>query len=156
MLPDESLISAMTLAELSVGPHSASSDSERAARQAHLQHAESDFGRSHTLIIWRDARGRSYVRREKWTNSAAPQMAHSWLNRIRLSTTVCAELLGSARAIEPGTTDAALIDAALQALLSQHRDTKVDVAYAAYDHHPLNEPDEWGDLASWRQSAGAS
>lgn len=37
VLPDESLISATTLAELSVGPHSASSDSERAARQAHLQ-----------------------------------------------------------------------------------------------------------------------
>lgn len=73
------------------------------------------------------------------------------MNRIRLSTTVCAELLGSARAIEPGTTDAAL-----QALLSQHRDRKVDAAYAAYDDHPLNEPDEWGDLASWPQSAGAS
>lgn len=42
-LPDESVISAITLAELSVGPHVASSDDERAARQAHLQQAESDF-----------------------------------------------------------------------------------------------------------------
>jgi tRNA(fMet)-specific endonuclease VapC len=42
-LPDESLISAVTLAELSVGPHVARSARERAARQAHLQQAEADF-----------------------------------------------------------------------------------------------------------------
>jgi hypothetical protein len=42
-LPEESVISAITLAELSVGPHVAQSDDERAARQAHLQQAESDF-----------------------------------------------------------------------------------------------------------------
>jgi hypothetical protein len=32
----------------------------------------------------------------------------------------------------------------------------VDASYAAYDEHPPDEPDEWGDLASWRQAAGAS
>jgi len=42
-LPDEPLISAVTLAELSVGPLVAPTDEERAARQAHLQQAESDF-----------------------------------------------------------------------------------------------------------------
>jgi predicted nucleic acid-binding protein len=42
-LPDDSVVSAITLAELSVGPLLATSDSERAARQAHLQQAESDF-----------------------------------------------------------------------------------------------------------------
>ncbi len=42
-LPDESVISTITLAELSVGPHVASSAKERAARQAHLQQAETDF-----------------------------------------------------------------------------------------------------------------
>ena len=42
-LPEESVISAVTLAELSVGPHVARSENERAARQAHLQQAESDF-----------------------------------------------------------------------------------------------------------------
>lgn len=42
-LPDDCLISAVTLAELSVGPHVATSGAERAARQAHLQLAESDF-----------------------------------------------------------------------------------------------------------------
>ena len=42
-LPDEAVISAITLAELSIGPHVADTDEERAARQAHLQQAESDF-----------------------------------------------------------------------------------------------------------------
>jgi tRNA(fMet)-specific endonuclease VapC len=43
LLPDEPLITAITLAELSVGPLVAASDEERAARQAHLQQAEADF-----------------------------------------------------------------------------------------------------------------
>lgn len=42
-LPDESVISAITLAELSVAPHVARSDDERSARQQHLQQAEADF-----------------------------------------------------------------------------------------------------------------
>jgi tRNA(fMet)-specific endonuclease VapC len=42
-LPDDAVISAITLAELSVGPHVAPTAAERAARQAHLQQAESDF-----------------------------------------------------------------------------------------------------------------
>jgi predicted nucleic acid-binding protein len=42
-LPAEPLITTVTLAELSVGPLVASDDEERAARQAHLQQAESDF-----------------------------------------------------------------------------------------------------------------
>ncbi len=42
-LPTEPLITAVTLAELSVGPLVASTDDERAARQAHLQQAEADF-----------------------------------------------------------------------------------------------------------------
>jgi len=53
-------------------------------------------------------------------------------------------------------TDAALLDEALQALLARHRSAQVDAAYAAYDEHPLDEPDEWGDLASFREAAGAS
>lgn len=42
-LPNEAVISAITLAELSVGPHVAKTGEERAARQAHLQQAEADF-----------------------------------------------------------------------------------------------------------------
>jgi hypothetical protein len=42
-LPGMALITAITLAELSVGPLVARTDQERAARQAHLQQAEADF-----------------------------------------------------------------------------------------------------------------
>jgi len=42
-LPHESVVSAITLAELSVGPLVARSEQEREARQAHLQQAEADF-----------------------------------------------------------------------------------------------------------------
>jgi tRNA(fMet)-specific endonuclease VapC len=42
-LPAEPLITAVTLAELSVGPLVARNEQERAARQAHLQQAEADF-----------------------------------------------------------------------------------------------------------------
>jgi predicted nucleic acid-binding protein len=42
-LPDVPLISTITLAELSVGPLVATSEGERAARQAVLQQAEADF-----------------------------------------------------------------------------------------------------------------
>ncbi len=43
VLPDEPLFTAITLAELAVGPLVSTSDHERAARQAHLQQSESDF-----------------------------------------------------------------------------------------------------------------
>ena len=42
-LPEEAFITAVTLAELSVGPLVAKTDHDRVARQAHLQAAESDF-----------------------------------------------------------------------------------------------------------------
>ncbi len=42
-LPQVPAITAVTLAELSVGPLVARTDAERAARQAHLQQAEADF-----------------------------------------------------------------------------------------------------------------
>lgn len=42
-LPAEPMITAVTLAELSVGPLVAADEKERAARQAHVQQAEADF-----------------------------------------------------------------------------------------------------------------
>lgn len=42
-LPTEPMITAVTLAELSVGPLITQDEQERAARQAHLQQAEADF-----------------------------------------------------------------------------------------------------------------
>jgi hypothetical protein len=76
--------------------------------------------------------------------------------RTRISTTVDADLLKSARQVRAGVTDAALIDEALAALLARRRAAELDAAYAAYDEHPLDEADEWGDLASFRAAAGAS
>lgn len=78
------------------------------------------------------------------------------MSRTRLSTTVDAGLLNSARSLRSGITDAALIDEALEALLARHRSAEVDASYAAYDMHPMDEPDEWGDLASFRRAAAAS
>jgi hypothetical protein len=78
------------------------------------------------------------------------------MNRIRLSTTVDAALLSSARSARSGLTDAALVDEALEALLARHRSAEIDSSYIAYDKHPADEPDEWGDLASWRRAAGTS
>jgi hypothetical protein len=76
--------------------------------------------------------------------------------RTRLSTTVDADLLQDARRLRTGITDAALIDAALEALVARHRAAEVDASYGAYDEHPLDERDEWGDLLSFRKAAAAS
>jgi hypothetical protein len=78
------------------------------------------------------------------------------MSRTRLSTTVDETLLRDARGIRSGVTDAVLIDEALAAFLSRHRSAEVDASYAAYDEHPLDEADDWGDLASFRRAAGAS
>jgi hypothetical protein len=76
------------------------------------------------------------------------------MNRVRLSTTVDPNLLKKARESGVGTTDAELIDAALSALLSLQRSAEIDAAYAdAYAKHPIEEPDDWGDLASFREAA---
>ena len=91
---------------------------------------------------------------------ARSSRAISWhtrgMSRIRLSTTVNDQLLDSARRLRSGVTDAALIDEALEALLTRHRSAQVDASYAAYDRHPITELDEWGDLASFRRAAAAS
>ena len=76
--------------------------------------------------------------------------------RKRISTTVDAELLASARRACADLADSALIDEALTSLLALRREAEVDAAYGAYDTHPLDEPDEWGDLASFRTAAGSS
>lgn len=76
--------------------------------------------------------------------------------RTRLSTTVDAALLEDARKVRSGTTDAALVDEALTALLARYRSAEVDARYAVYDEHPLDEPDEWGDLATFRRAVATS
>lgn len=86
--------------------------------------------------------------------------ADSWHNngmtRTRVSTTVNEDLLSSARRLRSGLTDAALIDEALEALLARQRSAEIDASYAVYEEHPLDESDEWGNLAEFRQAAAAS
>ena len=75
--------------------------------------------------------------------------------KLRLSTTVDSDLLTRARALCPECTDASMIEEALQALLRDDRRTEIDRRdRAAYAAHPFDEPDEWGDLASWGEAAG--
>ena len=76
--------------------------------------------------------------------------------RVRISTTVDEQLLAGARAVKGTSSDAALLDDALTAFLARHRAAELDAAYAVYDEQPLGEPDEWGDLASFRAAAGAT
>ena len=76
--------------------------------------------------------------------------------RARVSTTVDECLLSGARRARPGAKDSALFDEALDALLARNRASEIDASYTAYDRRPLNEADEWGDLAAFRTAAGAS
>jgi len=89
-----------------------------------------------------------------------PAGRRSWhscgMGRTRISTTVDADLLSAARRVRSGDTDAAMLDEALRALVARHRSGEIDASYAAYDAHPLSEPDEWGDLASFREAAARS
>jgi Arc/MetJ family transcription regulator len=78
------------------------------------------------------------------------------MGRVRVSTTVDETMLQEARRIRRTSTDAALLDEALRALLARHHATEVDASYGAYDAHPIDEPDEWGDLASFRAAAAAT
>lgn len=71
--------------------------------------------------------------------------------RVRVSTTVDEALLAEARR-RTGAPDAVMLDHALRSLVQRHRDAEIDAAYAsAYADHPLDEPDAWGDLASWHE-----
>ena len=45
-----------------------------------------------------------------------------------------------------------MMDAALDALTARYREAEIDAAYEAYDRLPIDEPDEWGDLASFHEA----
>jgi antitoxin MazE5 len=81
---------------------------------------------------------------------------HGGMSRVRVSTTVDEHLLAAARAALAGQSDAAVIDQALRSLLLRHRSAEIDEAYRAYDDVPIDEADEWGNLASFRQAAAAT
>jgi hypothetical protein len=85
---------------------------------------------------------------------AMPESWHSCgMARTRVSTTVDETLLTTARRMRRGVNDAVLFDEALAALVRRHRSAEIDASYAAYDRVPIDEPDEWGDLASFREAA---
>lgn len=72
------------------------------------------------------------------------------MTRVRVSTTVDAELIATAREVHGGGTDASVIEAALRALLAAHHRAEIDAAYdIAWAAMPVDTPDEWGDLASF-------
>ncbi|MEA2195478.1 MAG: hypothetical protein QOG42_1912 [Solirubrobacteraceae bacterium] len=96
---------------------------------------------------WSDGAGLAFMLR-RWHDRGMP--------RTRVSTTVDEHLLTSARELRQGTTDAALLDEALGTFLAHNRAVEIDASYSAYDDHPLDRPDEWGDLASFRVRAAAS
>jgi hypothetical protein len=78
------------------------------------------------------------------------------MRRVRVSTTVDQQLLAEARRARSELPDSALIDEALAALVAANRAAEIEGAYAAYDRSPVDQSDEWGDLASFRRAAGAS
>lgn len=135
-----------------VGSKAASSGSLGADRSTAVSH---HFGVDVDLVAQRDSTA------PEVQPFPLPGVARSWhdhgMARTRLSTTVDRELLDDARKAMAGTTDAKLIDQALTALLARYRTAEIDQAYAtAYGAHPIDEPDECGDLASFRDAAAAT
>ena len=76
--------------------------------------------------------------------------------RVRVSTTVDGKLLADARRLGGHGTDAELLDDALGALLARRRAAEIDASYDAYDERPLDQRDEWGDLASFLDATVSS
>jgi len=78
------------------------------------------------------------------------------MGRTRISTTVNQDILEKARSLNVGLNDAALIDLALHALVSNFRASEIDAEYSAYDSSPVDSEDDWGNLYSFREAAGKS
>jgi hypothetical protein len=49
-----------------------------------------------------------------------------------------------------------LLDEALGALVARNRASEIDAAYVAYDDFPIDDSDEWGNLAAFRAGIAAS
>lgn len=74
--------------------------------------------------------------------------------RVRVSTTVDDSLLARARAVHGDGTDASLVEAALEAMLREHRSAEIDEAYArGYAEAQADEPDVWGELDGFLDAA---
>ena len=78
------------------------------------------------------------------------------MTRLRVSTTVDEGLMTRARQALAPANDSSVLEEALRALLAQRLEAEIDAGYIAYELHPLDEPDAWGDLASFGAAASAS
>jgi tRNA(fMet)-specific endonuclease VapC len=87
-LPEEPLITTVTLAELSVGPLVAKDDAERAARQAQLQQAEADF----TPLPFDAAAARAFARVAASLRSSGRKPAARTYDAMIAATAVASEL----------------------------------------------------------------
>lgn len=79
------------------------------------------------------------------------------MTRVRVSTTVDSDLLEQARRLGVGRTDASMVEAALEALLREHRSARIDGAYAeAFARVPAQTRDDWGHLDDFLDAAARS
>ena len=79
------------------------------------------------------------------------------MSKVRISTTVDAQLLAQARERHGAGTDASLIEQALRALLKRYEDAEIDAAYlAAYDSGADEMSDDWGHLGKFLDAAAKS
>jgi hypothetical protein len=78
------------------------------------------------------------------------------MSRVRVSTTVDGDLLDEARRLRSSANDATLLDEALGALVARNRAGEIDAAYAAYDEFPIDDSDEWGNVAAFRVGVATS
>lgn len=76
--------------------------------------------------------------------------------RARVGATVDEQVIGRARRVRSDLNDAALLDEALAALLARYRAAEIDAGYVAHDDQPIDDPDEWGDLGSFRDAVATS
>lgn len=108
-------------------------------------------------MTWRARRGAKEVARMGVGADVGEACYVCGMARVRISTTVDEHLLADARGLGAGENDAEMMDAALASLLARHRRIETDRAYAeAYAEHPVDGPDEWGDLATFRDAAASS
>jgi hypothetical protein len=68
--------------------------------------------------------------------------------RIQVCTTVDDQLLKDARQVRIHLSGAAL--------LARYTNSEIDASYSAYDDQPIDGPDEWGDMGSFREAAPSS
>lgn len=79
------------------------------------------------------------------------------MRRTVINASVDTSLLDAVRQGHRDRTDAELLEAGLSALLPTLPVELLEQRYAAaYSAHPIDEPDAWGDLESFRRAAAST